>query len=170
MPYMPCFTFTLLQRSLVRLSRHQMRHRRACVRIIGESVLHPHAFTNDGMFETAPLTRYRPSGCGFVATISRANSGVALPAHISANPRKNRCSGVKPSIFTGIGFPLNDFSSAAYAIVNPPRSAMLSPSTNLPFSCSPGSTSNSLNCFAMQSPRSWKFFKSSGVHQFLKFP
>ena len=59
----------------------------------------------------------------------------------AAQPRKKRCSAVKPSMSGGAGFPASVFSNAAWEIVSPPRSAMLSPSSSLPFPCKPGSTS-----------------------------
>ena len=112
-------------------SPYQILQRNASDRTIGESALQPQAFANDGIFDTGPFALKLFNGCGLVATIMRPYSGRKLPAQICANARKNRWSGVKPSIAGGVGFPSNDFSRAACAIVRPPKSAMLSIGSSL---------------------------------------
>ena len=63
------------------------------------------------MFETTPFTRQRPGECGSVSACRRALSSAWLVHHTCAQPRKKRCSGVKPSIFAA-GFPASVESSA----------------------------------------------------------
>jgi hypothetical protein len=63
------------------------------------------ARANSGRFEGGAIARKRPSGWGFVLTISRANSGRSFVAQIRAHERKNRWSAVRPSIGAGAGLP-----------------------------------------------------------------
>ena len=128
------------------------------------------AFAKSGMFSRAPEARNRGSGCGSTVVIMRSYSGLAVVLHIRAKERKNRCSAAKPSILAGSGFPASVRSKAMCAIVRPPRSAMLSPSTSLPFSCKSSTTTKESNCFSTQAVRSLKFFRSSGVHQLCRLP
>ena len=64
------------------------------------------------MFETGPFTRQRGGECGSVSVRSRTDSGRVRLRHPCAKPMKSRCSGVKPSIFGGLGFPSRDCSYA----------------------------------------------------------
>src|SRR5215475_9828902 len=107
---------------------------------IASPFLHPNALANSAIFESGPFPRNLGNGCGFVFASSRAYSSRSFAPQICAQPKKNRCSAVNPSFSGGRGLPSSDFSYAPYAIVSPPRSAMLSPSTSLPFSCRSPST------------------------------
>src|SRR4051794_18137506 len=102
-------------------------------RTIASPFLQPNAFANSAMFESGPFPRNCGKGCGLVFVNNRAYSGRVFAPQTCAHPRKNRCSGVNPSLSAGRPFPASDFSYAAYEIVKPPRSAMLSPKTNFPF-------------------------------------
>src|SRR5437660_5186497 len=55
------------------------------------------------MLDSDPFTRNFLSGCESVATSSRTASGRMFCAHTCAQPRKNLCSGVKPSMSCGRG-------------------------------------------------------------------
>src|ERR1700747_379220 len=66
-------------------------------RTIGSPFLHPNALANSSMSERGPFTLNFETGCGLLLAISRAYSGRRLAPHTCAQPRKNRCSGVKPS-------------------------------------------------------------------------
>jgi hypothetical protein len=70
-------------------------------RTIGSPGLHPNAFANSGMFASGPLTRQRAGAWGSVSTCCRSASGRAFVRQTCAHERKNRCSGVKPSIEAG---------------------------------------------------------------------
>src|SRR6266508_4292895 len=89
---------------------HQIRQRSE--RTIGSPALQPNAAANSGRFEGAPIARKRPSGWGFVLVCKRSNSGRAFIAHTLAQFKKRRCSGVKPSISGGRGFPARLFPKA----------------------------------------------------------
>src|SRR5437879_1415238 len=85
----------------------------ACWRTIGSPFLQPKALANSAIFESGPLPRNLGSGCGLVLAINRANSIRSLEPQTCAQPRKKRCSGVKPSLSEGRGLPARDFSYAA---------------------------------------------------------
>src|ERR1700733_3006288 len=142
----------------------------ACSLTIASPFLHPNAFANSAIFDSGPFPLNLGNGCGFVFASNRAYSSRSFAPQICAQPKKNRCSAVNPSFSGGRGFPSSDFSYAAYAIVNPPRSAMLSPSTSLPFSCKSPSTTYPSNWSDTHVARSLKFFRSSADHQSFKFP
>src|SRR6266508_3298724 len=91
-------------------SSYQIRQRSE--RTIGSPALQPNAAANSGMFEGAPIARKRPSGWGFVLVCKRSNSGRPFVAHTLAQFRKRRCSGVKPSMSGGRGFPSRLFPKA----------------------------------------------------------
>ena len=111
-----------------------------CARTIASPGLQPKAAANSGMFDGAPIARKRPSGCGLVFVCSLSNSGRPLVAQTRAQFKKSRCSAVSPSIGAGRGLPSRLFWNALYAIVSPPRSAIDSPRTSLPFWCRSPST------------------------------
>src|SRR2546426_821048 len=75
--------------------------RQASFRTIRSPALQPKALANSGMFEIGPLTRHLAAECGSPRTWVRSPSGVDLAAQTCAHPRKNRCSGVNPSISGG---------------------------------------------------------------------
>src|SRR6267154_2287403 len=84
-----------------------------CSRTIGSPFLQAKALANSAMFDSGPLPRNLGSGCGLVLAIKRAYSIRSLAPQTCAQPRKNRCSGVKPSFSGGRGLPARDFSYAA---------------------------------------------------------
>ena len=98
---------------------------------MGSPALHPKAAANWGMFDTGPFVLQRPGECGSVLILTRWASGVMFCRQIWAHARKNRCSGVKPSISARRPFSASAFSRAAYEIDSPPRSARFSPSVSL---------------------------------------
>src|SRR5712664_1058994 len=90
---------------------YQILH--ACSRTIDSPFLQPKAFANSAIFESGPLPRNLGSGCGLVLAINRAYSIRSLAPQTCAQPRKKRCSGVKPSLSGGRFLPARDFSYAA---------------------------------------------------------
>src|SRR6266403_842631 len=85
----------------------------ACSRIIDSPFVQPNALANSAIFESGPLPRNLGSGCGLVLAINRAYSIRSLAPQTCVQPRKKRCSGVKPSRSGGRGLPARDFSYAA---------------------------------------------------------
>src|SRR6202047_2748047 len=85
----------------------------ACSLTIDSPFLQPKALANSAIFESGPLPRNLGSGCGLVLAINRAYSIRSLPPQTWVQPRKKRCSGVKPSLSGGRGLPARDFSYAA---------------------------------------------------------
>src|SRR6266403_653404 len=85
----------------------------ACSRTMASPFLQPKALANSAIFESGPLPRNLGSGCGLVLAINRAYSIRSLAPQTCAQPRKKRCSGVKPSLSGGRGLPARDFSYAA---------------------------------------------------------
>src|SRR5436190_19861447 len=83
------------------------------LRTIGLPVLQPNALENSGMLDSGPFTRHFAAECGSVNTCRRSNSGVAFAAQTCAQPRKNRCSGVNPSMSAGRGLPSSDLINAS---------------------------------------------------------
>src|SRR5260221_13172877 len=107
-----------------RILFHQTRH--AVGRTIGASALHEKAFRNSDMFESGPLTRYLLDEWGLVAAFNRSVSGLAFSHQTCAQPRKTRCSGVKPSTLSLLRAP----GPERYAMSvrrRPPLSAVFSP-------------------------------------------
>src|SRR5580658_10916879 len=107
---------------------HQTRQRFSFT--IGWPDLHANAFSNSGRFTTRPLTRYLPGECGSVMAFTRRFSGRLFSHAHCAFPTKNRCSGVRPSRFSRCVFLVWSFH-AIHARINPPRSAISSPSVSL---------------------------------------
>src|SRR5271163_2208933 len=85
----------------------------ACSRTMASPFLQPNALANSVMFESGPFPRKRPKGCGLVLAIKRSYSGRLFVPQTCTQPRKKRCSGVKPSLSGGRGLPSSDFSYAA---------------------------------------------------------
>src|SRR6267378_4342366 len=85
----------------------------ACSRTIDSPFLQPKALANSAIFESGPLPRNLGSGWGLVLAINRAYSIRSLAPQTCPQPRKKRCSGVKPSLSGGRGLPARDFSYAA---------------------------------------------------------
>src|SRR5437870_2699145 len=93
---------------------YQITQRLSCGLTISSPALHENAWANAVIFDNGPFTRNCAKGCGFVFTITSAYSGRIFDAQTCAQPRKKRCSGVKPSILAGRGLPSIDFWNAAY--------------------------------------------------------
>src|SRR6185437_9963248 len=130
----------IAKKLFVKENSYQILQTFAGGRTIGSPSLQWNASANGAMFEGAAIARNLSSGCGLVFTSSNSSCGLSLAAQVRAHARKNRCLGVKPWIFS-LDFPSSVIKNALYAMVSPPKSAMLSPSTSLPFSCTPGCTS-----------------------------
>src|SRR5436309_1480053 len=96
-------------RATLFLVPYQIWQRSSGGRTIASPTLHWNASAKAGVLESGALTRKRSSGCGSVFTLRRAASGRMLPAQTCAQPRKKRCSGVKPAIVGGRGLPSRDF-------------------------------------------------------------
>src|SRR5258705_8365537 len=81
------------------LVRYQIWQRSFSGRTIASPTLHENAAANCGRFDNGPFTRNFGNGCGSRSASIRADSGRIFVAHPRAYPRKNRCSGVNPSMF-----------------------------------------------------------------------
>ena len=103
---------------------HQTLH--AFCRTMGASALQWYASRNSGMLDTTPLIRHFAGECGSTATNMRANSSVRFWHHTLAQPRKNRCLAVKPSLGGG-SFPARISMRAIYAMRIPPLSRCFLP-------------------------------------------
>src|SRR6266516_3742177 len=118
----------------------------------------------------AARTRQRGGECGSTVTSSRLNSSRSFSRQVCAKPRKNRCSGVNPSMRDGRGRPARDRSNAAYAMRNPFRSARFSPSVSWPFTCSVSTATKPANWFATSCACVWNRSASCLVHQSRRLP
>jgi hypothetical protein len=87
---------------------YQIWHRSFSARTIASPILQPNAAENAGIFASGPLTRNFGRGCSLVSVSNRANSGRLFVAHTCAQPRKNLCSCVNPSISFALGLPFKD--------------------------------------------------------------
>ena len=121
------------------------------------------------MFDTTPLTRYRPGEWGSVVARMRALSSVLFSHHNWPQPMKKRCSGVKPSACpSGLAARLS--ISAIQPRRRPPLSAVFSPSVSLPFSFTSPTAVKPEYSSAMQAARSSNALPSAGVHQSRRLP
>ena len=86
---------------------YQIFTRSASARIIVPSPVQPNACSNSGRFESGPRTRHSPGECGSVLMRRTASAGRTSWRQTRAYERKNRCSGVNPSIVVrGYGLPV----------------------------------------------------------------
>src|SRR5439155_12952082 len=83
----------------------------AFCRTIGPSALQWYASRNSGMLETTPLMRHFPGEWGSTVTSIRANSSLRFWHQTLAQPRKNCCLALKPSMDGG-SFPARTFIRA----------------------------------------------------------
>ena len=76
---------------------------------MGASAGQAKAFRNSGRFESGPMTRYFPVGCGSPWIINRCVSVRMASPRNWPQAMKNCCSGVKPSTVGAGGLPSSDF-------------------------------------------------------------
>src|ERR1035437_8475888 len=166
----PASISILLSPRSSRVRSYQILALSASGRTIGSPSLHPHAALNSGMLLNGPFTRHIDGACSLEFTCVRKACGRYTSRHTCAQPRKNRCSGVNPSIFA-CGPEPSALSIAAYATVRPPKSPMFSPSVSFPFTCvDVSSTVYESNCFTTLSACTVYFAASSFAHQSLRLP
>src|SRR2546423_971767 len=161
-----------LNRRLANLQHraYQITGRTESGRTIASPGLQPKAAANSGRFDSGPFVLQRDGECGSVLMRRRIASGVEFDLQICAHARKKRCSGVKPSMSGGRPFCESAFSSAAYAIDRPPRSARFSPSVSFPLTCTESSTVYASNCDATRPVPFLNLSRSDVVHQFFRLP
>lgn len=75
---------------------YQITQRCLAGRTMGVPAAHWKAFWNSGMFESGPITRYLPVGCGSPWIIVRWVSGRMKSPRNCPQEMKNCCLGVKP--------------------------------------------------------------------------
>mgnify|MGYP003318339978 CR=1 FL=1 len=89
------------------------------------------------MFTNTPSILYLEGECGSVATLIASISLRNFTLSACAEPKKNLCSPVSPSI-TGDDFPFKEILYALYEAIAPAKSAIFSPRVNSPLRKLPG--------------------------------
>src|SRR5690606_10441008 len=84
---------------------------------------------------------YCAGECGSVFTWLTTNSSVVFVRQIVAHDKKNRCSGVNPSIFSGFPLSFRYIFKASNATEAPPKSPIFSPRVKRPLTNTPGTGS-----------------------------